>query len=954
MKEWLPAGTQVAHYEISSRLSANGAGEVYLAQDLRHNREVALKLLPAALINEPSRRVHFLRVIERVATIRHPYLCAVYEGGVTADGRPFVAMEYVVGQSLDSMNFGPQLPINQAVALIVQVADALDALHARGWLHLAIKPTNLMLTRARQVKLLDTGLALALPLTTPQTAWVDLSAARYLSPEQISGEQTDGRADIFSLGAVLYELMTGQPPFAGSTLDEVLAAITLAPPLPLCDLREDVPPKFERVILKALAKDAAERYRTAGEFAQALRQAMGLKPSRSARAQDGMLSVQELRPEQRRGHAVIDLRDEASNKESGQEQLVPGSFWADLRRAWRDFWTGRGQTQTHSAGRIELLRDKSFFADFLLFCRAHWHRLLAIVLALLGVSIAFVILHNILTRAPQPDATTARALQIAPLVNKANVTDAAIVSDGARLVYTMADGAQASLWIKEMKSGEETQLASDKALAYDHPLFAPDGRALYFVKTTADDERGQLYRLTLTGGAEESLNIANVISALSFAPDGKRLAFITASDDGAETRLQVRHDDGTLTTLATRQSPAFFAPSALTWSPDGRVIVCATQDAADELLVKLSAIHVDGASGNAAQTVVADRWTGIERAAWLADGSGLIVAARGLNSRAAQLWRVSYPGGEVAPLVQSLSDYRSVSLTADGRRLISVQRDTLANLWVAPRADANLTQITSEVYDGVDGLAWTPDEQLLYTSLFDGHSTLRLIKTDGRQLRFLSSLPEGGAANYRQPAIAPDGRSLVFTAADARGVRLWRTDLAGQNGTRLGIENAVFHPQFAPNGRGVIYSALRNGRAALIPVTFNGNTEEELLKRGSWRVSFAPDGARFAVNHRSSADGRWQLALFRVNDDVLIGKFDAPGGYDRIVHWTADGTGVSYVVTNAGVSNIWLQPLDGSAPRPLTNFNAQRIFNFAWSRQGQLAVARGWVTSNVVSIQNFK
>jgi serine/threonine-protein kinase len=274
MKEWLPAGTKIAHFRVSSRLGASGVGEVYLAQDVSSGHSLALKILPEALVANQRARQRFTQIYSLVAQVRHPNFCAVYESGITDSGRPFVAMEYFYGHSFDLLGFGSQLPISQIVSLVVQIAEALDSVHSRGWFHLAIKPANLMLV-SKQAKILDFGFGAAFPLSlsdgVPELMKVTLNDARYLSPEQIMGERPDHRSDIFSLGAVFYELLAGRPPFTGSTVEEVIAAVTLAEPEPVTEFRDETPPELELILAKMLAKDVNARYQSMGELALDLR-----------------------------------------------------------------------------------------------------------------------------------------------------------------------------------------------------------------------------------------------------------------------------------------------------------------------------------------------------------------------------------------------------------------------------------------------------------------------------------------------------------------------------------------------------------------------------------------------------------------------------------------------------------------------------------------------------------
>ncbi|MCI0661562.1 MAG: serine/threonine protein kinase [Acidobacteria bacterium] len=272
----LPSGTSVGPYLIQSRINANGRAEVYLAIDRSSRNPVALKLWPASLIKDQNHREWFIEVFRAINQQRHPGICEIYQCGFTEDQHPFVAMEYLRGQSLDTPTIDDELSIAEIVSLIIPIADALEAVHKVGWLHLSIKPSNLMLTLSRQVKILDFGQGLAFPLSL--AADLPPEAVRYLSPEQVLGKHPDQRADIFSLGAVFYELITGHPPFVGTTVDEAIASVELADPIPPMEFRDDLPTKVSRISEKAMAREVKNRYQTAGEFARDLRELGRTRP----------------------------------------------------------------------------------------------------------------------------------------------------------------------------------------------------------------------------------------------------------------------------------------------------------------------------------------------------------------------------------------------------------------------------------------------------------------------------------------------------------------------------------------------------------------------------------------------------------------------------------------------------------------------------------------------------
>ena len=273
MKESLPAGAAVAHYRIVSRLGAGGMGEVYLAQDTKLDRTVALKILPAAVAQDPDRMRRFVQEAKAASALSHPNVAHIYEIG-EADGVSFLAMEYVEGQPLSRKIGGRPLEASEILEIDIQAADALDEAHSKGVTHRDIKPANIMITPRGQVKVLDFGLAkITRPGSSDETATeamtapgVILGTVQYMSPEQALGQPVDHRTDLFSLGAVLYEAATGRPRFSGTTPTETLSQVLHSQPEAIARLNYGISPELERIIRKCLEKDRERRYQSAREL----------------------------------------------------------------------------------------------------------------------------------------------------------------------------------------------------------------------------------------------------------------------------------------------------------------------------------------------------------------------------------------------------------------------------------------------------------------------------------------------------------------------------------------------------------------------------------------------------------------------------------------------------------------------------------------------------------------
>src|SRR5690349_18073246 len=270
----LSSGVRLGPYEILDALGAGGMGEVYRARDTRLDRTVAIKILPEQLSSDPIRKQRFEREAKTISSLNHPHICTLHDVG-SQDGISYLVMECVEGETLAKrLEKGP-LPLEQVLKYGMQIADALDKAHRSGVVHRDLKPGNVMLTTAG-AKLLDFGLAkpvsplasgMTLTAETPRAAMTEegviVGTFQYMSPEQVEGKELDGRSDIFSLGAVLFEMVTGQKAFQGKSQLSVASAILEKEPAPISAIKPMTPPALDHVIRRCLAKDPEQRWQTA-------------------------------------------------------------------------------------------------------------------------------------------------------------------------------------------------------------------------------------------------------------------------------------------------------------------------------------------------------------------------------------------------------------------------------------------------------------------------------------------------------------------------------------------------------------------------------------------------------------------------------------------------------------------------------------------------------------------
>src|SRR5687767_2641991 len=274
----LTANAKISRYRIISKIASGGMGAVYLASDTRLNRKVALKILPAEVVNSRDRLQRFEQEAQAASALNHPNILTIYEIGADGDTH-FIATEFIEGETLRRRLQMRRLEIGETLNIATQIAAALDAAHRSRIVHRDIKPENVMVREDGLVKVLDFGLAKS---TESKGAEIDTEAATraqvntnpgmiigtvaYMSPEQARGKPVDARTDVWSLGVVLYEMSAGRPPFGGETKTDVIVAIAKSDPLPIARFAPTMPAEFEWIVMKALRKDVDERYQTVKEL----------------------------------------------------------------------------------------------------------------------------------------------------------------------------------------------------------------------------------------------------------------------------------------------------------------------------------------------------------------------------------------------------------------------------------------------------------------------------------------------------------------------------------------------------------------------------------------------------------------------------------------------------------------------------------------------------------------
>lgn len=932
------AGKRFGRYEIRSLLGVGGMGEVYLAQDTQLLRPVALKLLPQEFTLNKERLNRFKQEAFAASALNHPGILTIYEVG-SQDDLHFIATEFIDGDSLRELMAKERITIEQVLEFSGQIASALAAAHAAGIVHRDIKPENIMVRRDGYVKVLDFGLAKLAEhsglRSDPEAATLQavktdpgkvMGTASYMSPEQARGLEVDARTDIWSLGVILYELAAGRVPFAGQTGSDVLVSILSTEPVPLERYAPDVPRELQRIVRKALRKDPEERYQLVKELA---------------------LDLKTLRRE-------LDINAEVELSKQPSDVLGQTSGIAP----WPPASKLASTTRTTEIAPAKYTSTAEYLVNGI---KSHsW--ILALTVGGIGVvalAIALYIAYQSSTTNLPSTKTSdvAQSMKIARLTNTGTADQAAISPDGKYVVHVTTANGQQSLRVRQVSTNSDVQIVPPSDVKYAGLTFSRDGDFIYYVAADKNSSTSNLYQIAGLGGNPRRL-ISNVSSAVTFSPDGQQLAFIRNLPDTGEDLLMIAGANGEgERKLAGRKLPNFFRSVA--WSPDGKTIACG----AGSLVPGYNTYVVEVAvEGGREKQIGSHSWMFMGQLVWAANGSGLVLAASEKESgsfEAQQLWYVSYPDGKARRITNDLNNYTGISLTADSNRLVTVQSETSSSIWLAPNADANRAARTTSgagQIDGRDGLVWAADGKIVYASNASGNLDLWMIDTAGGNQR---QVTEQSHLNYR-PASCADGRYLLFTSDRAGTPNIWRTEIDGSNPRQLTSGSGEDYPHCSPDGKWVVYTLLGAGKPTLWRVPIDGGAPQQLTEQYTLAATFSPDGGSLACLYREGqSSSSLTLAIFpsaggqptRVFDEV---RFTEEASRIPPPRWTKDGRALTYVGTEGSVSNVWLQPIDGAAPKQLTTFKSDRIFSFEWAPDGkQLVVARGITASDVVLISSF-
>ncbi len=867
-------GKTVSHYKILEKLGEGGMGVVYRAQDLKLDRPVAIKFLPSHLSTDENAKKRFIHEAKTSSSLDHPHINNIHDIDETPEGQLFIVMAFYEGRTLRQKIEQGLLSVGESLELVSQIASGLAKAHESGIIHRDIKPANVLLTGDGQAKIVDFGLAKLTGKTRVTKTGTAVGTVAYMSPEQARGEELDGRSDIFSLGTVLYELLTGQPPFKGDHEAAVLYGIAHTDPEPLSKYRSHIPDELRGIVNKALKKNRDERYQTVTELKNeldALRYRIGEQTSSMRQ-----MGLESSRSKQRKRNLYLGI----------------GVVVVLLAAGWVYRWNRR------EPGRVETTSDTASAGQ------AGSRR---------------VILKQV---------TFAEGVEEYP----------AFSPDEARLAFCTEINGYRHIIIKDLETGEENRLTEGSVDNIQPAWFPNGKAIVFVRshhrsgKMEPSDvfgihDAGDVWLFELESGKETKI-VENAYNP-SFSPDGSRIAF-DASWAGPR-RIWTADNRGRNPEQVSSDSSEVSSHIIPRWSPDNKRIVFQHMEWTN------FDIKVVDVISRKMKSITNDRFTDLNPV-WSHTGNAIYFSSYrsgGLNVWSIPVSLDGSPSGLPRQITTGAGQDVQLALSPDGRRLAMSILLQNADIWKLPvtpetgRVTGEPRQVITTTREDSRG-GWSPDgKKVAFNSDRTGNMNIWIHSLeDGMDYQ----VTDGPGGDY-QANWSPDGEQLVFFSSRSGNADIWLVEIATRELKRLTQSSALdINPFFSPDGGLIAYQSDYDGRREVWVMKADGTEKRQLTSIGvhGHFLIWSQDGLSIIFHSlHGDSDMKWQVSIAG-GDPEPFGT--VKGGAH--MSFSPDYENIMDVV---GHKTLWVSPLKGRAPYEAFAFENPdvRIDYPVWSPGGQ-------------------